>query len=145
MGLFAQVPLVVSFYTKKTLYEEAGEALIASCVKFGIEYDIEAVETLGSWEENCSRKPGFLVQKMQEHARPLLWVDADALFLRPLVFEEFMFYDMAIMRYQEEDPRFAVGAGTVYINATQKGRKPLFFGTIMRGASMKLRAMPFLS
>jgi hypothetical protein len=63
---------------------------------------------------------------MKQLQRPLLWVDADAVFLKKMQFEEFMFSDFAILKYkEEEDVRFAVNAGTVYINNTQNGKKGL--------------------
>jgi hypothetical protein len=124
--MFAEVPLVVSYYTKKTPYEKEVENLIESCKLFNVEYHIEGIEDRGSWKENCAYKPYFLREKMKQFKRPILWVDADAIFLKGLRFEEFMFsdlvfyYDLSI-----QDPRFSAMAGTVYINATEGGRASL--------------------
>ena len=122
MSLFSQIPLVISYYTKNTPYEKEVEYLIDSCKRFDIEYHIEGIEDRGSWEENCSFKPYFMKEKMKEFQRPLLWVDADAVFLQPLCFEEFMFADMAL-RYDPEieDFWFSVSGGTIYMNATEGG------------------------
>ena len=125
-GFFSQVPLVVSYYTKGTPYEEEVKALRESCEKFGIECHIEGVENKGSWEENCAYKPYFIREMMKRFRRPLLWVDADAVFLRPLPFEECMFADLAVIRIKEDQgERFCIYSGTVYINATQGGIKGL--------------------
>jgi len=49
-----------------------------SCDAWGIPYDIECVPDQGSWEENCCYKAEFILKKLLEHKKPVLWVDADA-------------------------------------------------------------------
>jgi hypothetical protein len=125
MSIFAQLPLIVSYYTKNTPYEQEVQTLIKSCDQFGIEYSIDAIESFGSWEENCAFKPFFLRKKLETLQRPILWVDADAVFLRPMEFEEFMFADLSLLKDSGTDPRFSVRSGTVYINSTEKGLEAL--------------------
>ena len=136
MSFLSQIPLVVSYYTKETPYEKEVEHLIESCKKFGLEYHIEGIEDRGSWEENCAYKPYFMREKMKALQRPLLWVDADAVFLKPLQFEDFMFsdlvfsYDPSTSHYELgiQDPRFSAFsafAGTVYVNSTEGGLESL--------------------
>ena len=126
MTFFSQLPLVVSYYTKGTPYEDEVKDLVSSCERFELEHCIEGVADLGSWEKNCAFKPYFMQKKMERYKRPLLWVDADAVFLQPLSFEEFMFSDVALVRnLLQTDPRFCVNAGTVYINSTRQGMQSL--------------------
>jgi hypothetical protein len=122
MDFISQIPLIVSYYTKETPYEKEVEHLIGSCKRFGLEYHIEGIEDRGSWEENCAYKPYFMREKMKAFQRPLLWVDADAVFLKPLEFEDFMFSDF-VFSYEPriQDPRFSAFAGTVYVNFTEGG------------------------
>lgn len=125
-AFFSELPLVVSYYTKGTPYEEEVKYLKDSCEKFKIEYHIEGILDKGSWEENCAIKPYFMRDKMRQFQRPLLWVDADAVFVQPMQFEEFMFTDLSLLKYQnEEDFRVCVNAATVYVNATEGGLKAL--------------------
>lgn len=122
MTTLFQLPLVVSYYTKDTPYEREAQKLIRSCEQFGIEYLIEGLDDRGSWESNCAIKPRFLERKMHSLQRSLLWVDADAIFLKPMQFEEFMFADMALSYAPLiKDPRFCVATGTVYVNSTEGG------------------------
>lgn len=145
MSVFAQLPLVVSYYTKNTPYEQEVQGLIDSCNKFGIEYSIDAVESLGSWEENCALKPFFLKKKLENVQRPILWVDADAVFLRPMEFEEFMFADLSLLKDNGTDPRFCVRSGTVYINSTEKGLNALeiWCSYSQQIQSLEQKALPF--
>ncbi len=123
---FAQMPLVVSYYTKGTPYEEEVLHLEESCRKFGLEVYVEGLENRGSWEENCAIKPYFMKKMMEKHNRPLLWVDSDAVFLKPMTFEEFMFSDLSVFTYPENtEIHFRLGAGTIYVNATDGGRESL--------------------
>lgn len=73
-------PLVVSYYTKNTLYEIEAHNLIASCQKFGLPHLIEGIDSFGSWEINCAFKPFFIMKKVVELQQPILWVDADGMF-----------------------------------------------------------------
>ena len=116
-------PLVVSFYTCDTLYQLEVQNLIASCKKFNIEYEIEGIDSLGTWELNCAYKPFFLFEKLQKYRRPLLWVDADAIFVqKPQILDVFA-ADLSayITPGLADEHRSKVRSGTVYINATDKG------------------------
>ncbi len=80
-------PTIVSYYTQHTGYEREVQNLIASCQELDLPYHIEGVRSLGSWEKNCCYKPRYLLDKLAELRTPLLWVDADAVFLKkPLLF-----------------------------------------------------------
>lgn len=75
-------PLIISFYTKDTLYEEEAKDLIASCKKLGLEYEISEVENLGSWQANCCQKASFILKKLEEHKRPVIWTDVDSVIMQ---------------------------------------------------------------
>lgn len=69
--------MIVSFYTADSLYELEAENLRLSCERFNIPYLIQDVASLGNWELNCAFKPRFILDKLQELKKDLLWVDAD--------------------------------------------------------------------
>lgn len=118
-----QLPLVVSFYTKNTPYEEEVDALRRSCKAFGIDCLIEGVVSMGSWEMNCAFKPLFLLEKLEKLNRPLLWVDADAVFLDQLSWQESFIADVAVRLYPcADDHRSRIVSSTVFVNATAKAR-----------------------
>lgn len=109
-------PLVVSFFTKNTPYEKEAEEFIASCKTFGIEHEVEALESRGSWDLNCALKPRFLLQKLKEKKRPLLWVDIDGRFLQPLCAHDWDGCDFSLRvnaHLPEDDPN-TFYAATVY-------------------------------
>jgi hypothetical protein len=97
-------PIVISFYTLGTPYEEEVKKLIHSCLQFDIESDIVGVGSKGSWEKNCAIKSFFILEKLKEWDRPVLWVDADAVFLQPPDFSQFESCDFAV-RVNEFLPR----------------------------------------
>lgn len=117
-------PLVISFYTLDTPYEQEVEHLIRSCEKFSIEHQIEGIPSHGSWEKNCVFKPLFILKKLEELKRPLLWVDADAVFVRPLVSSDLFSLDLGVRLYDcPDDHPSRVVSSTVFVNATDGGRK----------------------
>jgi len=75
-------PLVISFYTKNTPYQLEIQNLIASCELYQIQHSIEGVDSFGSWEINCAFKPFYILGKLKEFQRPILWIDADGVFMK---------------------------------------------------------------
>ena len=75
-------PLIISYYTKGTLYEKEAECLKESCEKLGLEYEISEVPNFGSWEKNCCHKAEFILKKLAEHKRPVIWTDVDSVILK---------------------------------------------------------------
>jgi hypothetical protein len=122
-----RLPLVISFYTDDLLYRMEAARLIASCERFGLEAEIEEIPSFGSWELNCAYKPFFIHEKLQLHRRPVLWVDADAVWMRP--FEKSALFDkdfaVRIHPHHRIDHPSKVRSGTVYVNATQGGEEVL--------------------
>lgn len=86
----SKTPVVVSFYTENTGYEREADFLMRSCVAHGMPFDIQGRPSRGEWVENCSMKPGFILDMMGKYPdRPIVWLDADAtLQQRPLMFEK---------------------------------------------------------
>lgn len=123
----SQFPLIVCFYTKDTLYQLEVQNLLASLEKFGLENCIEGVESLGSWELNCAYKPFFLYDKLKKLQRPLLWVDADGVFIREPAYLEIFDADFAVRINAECDPghQSKVISSTVYVNNTPGGEEIL--------------------
>lgn len=114
-------PLVVSFYTKNTPYEKWAEELKNSCEKFGLEYDIEGVESLGSWHNNCCFKPTFLLKKIVQHKKPIFWVDADAIFLKEPILLKYLDCDLAIRPFFKPDILHKwVCSGAIYLKYNEE-------------------------
>lgn len=88
-------PAIISFYTEGTPYEEEVQNLIASCEKYNLEAHIDAVPSQGSWELNCAYKPFFILEKLNLLQKPLLWVDADGVFMQKPSYQEVFSCDLA--------------------------------------------------
>lgn len=115
-------PIVISFYTKDTLYQLEVQNLIASCEQFGIACQIEPISSFGSWEVNCAYKPFFIHRKLQELKQPVLWVDADGVFKRSPEELPLFAHDFAV-RINEDVPMehpSRVVSSTVYANYTPR-------------------------
>ncbi len=116
-----RLPLVVSFYTLNTPYEKEVQYLIDSCKRFSIEHQIEGISSSGSWEMNCAFKPLFLLKKLEELKRPLLWVDADAVFMRAPFFLDVFSLDLGVRLYDcPNDHPSRVVSGTLFVNSTRR-------------------------
>lgn len=116
-----QKPLVVSYYTKNTPYEQHKSVLVDSCKKHNIDYDIVGIDDQGLWSKNCCYKPKLLREKLQEHKRPLIWTDIDSIFLQKPLFFDTCQEDFAIYtnkKYDITDKR-RVFAGTFFMRPTE--------------------------
>lgn len=120
--------LVISYFTKNTFYEKEKRSLIASLKEKKICYEIEAINSLGSWEKNCCYKPKFILEKLKKLKRPLLWIDADAVVLKDLdFFNSLKDCDISLKineSYAKDNPYRAM-TGTLFINYTQNAIKIL--------------------
>lgn len=111
-------PIIISYYTRGTPYEKEAEQLRLSAEKFGFEYRIEGIEPFGKWHEHTCYKPTFILQKMEELKRPVVWIDADAEIVQK---PSFPFHcDMALRicdEYPADHPSYLY-AGTLFFNYT---------------------------
>jgi hypothetical protein len=96
IGMVNMHAVVVSFYTLRTPYEKEVINLMDSCARHRIQADIVGVESQGSWEKNCALKPSFILGKLRQWQRPILWVDADAVFKQSPDFADFASCDISV-------------------------------------------------
>lgn len=117
------MPVVISFYTVNTPYEQEVMRLINSCERLDLEHCIEGRESKRSWEENCGVKPFYILEKLNQLKRPILWVDADGAFLKMPSFDQFASFDFSvrIVDFLPKSHREKVISNTVFVNYTPQG------------------------
>jgi hypothetical protein len=116
-------PVIISFYTLDTPYEQEVLHLIDSCKQFSLPHHIKGVPSLGSWERNCAYKPTFILNTLNQLKKPVLWVDADAVFMKAPDFTLFSDCDCALRinpKVPEDHPE-RIYSGTVFVNYTPHG------------------------
>jgi hypothetical protein len=122
-------PLIISYYTKDTLYKKEAEGLIASCEKLGLEHEISEVPNLGSWQANCCHKPKFILEKLAEHKRPVIWTDVDSKILKNPEFLLNCKSDCSLYvndHVEATDPS-KILSGTMFFSNTASAKKLLAF------------------
>lgn len=87
--------IVCAFYTDS--YRDEIAALQNSLEKLGIDYFFKRYKSRGYWEANTRIKPEFLLSCLDEFpGRPLVYLDADALVRKPLVFFDDLHADLSV-------------------------------------------------
>ena len=123
----ANFPLVVSYYTKDTLYQLEVQNLIASCEQWQLEHHVEPIASFGSWERNCAFKPFFLFKMLEQFNRPIFWVDADAVFKKAPEHLDVFAHDFAVRinhDFEDSHPSKVI-SGSLYVNATEGAKRIL--------------------
>jgi hypothetical protein len=72
--------VVVNFHTPE--YREVAQFLKASLDWLKIPYDIIEMERFADWKETTWFKAQFMLDMLKKHNKPILWEDADSVFLR---------------------------------------------------------------
>jgi len=119
-------PLVVAYYTAGTAYKDEAQKLAETCRRFSLKYHIESISDFGSWKANVKYKPQFISHMLESTHLPVLYVDADARFLRyPAQFEGFHngWVDVGghIFQRTKDHPLEFMG-GTLYFANNSKAR-----------------------
>lgn len=121
--------IFISYYTEKTPYEEIMKThLLPSLEKYGIIYDIEGIEDLGSWQRNTHVKATFIKKMLLKHKCPVVFLDSDATIEQyPKLFKKLGNYDIS---YHELDwelqwrskpgTKREILSGTLYLNYNEK-------------------------
>jgi hypothetical protein len=120
-------PLIISYFTKDTLYEKEAEDLRESCEKLGLEYEISEVPNLGTWQDNCCYKAKFILEKLEEHQRPLIWTDVDSVIFKTPTMLLDCKADCALRvndNVAVDDPS-KILSGTMFFNNTASAKKLL--------------------
>lgn len=116
-----EFPVIISFYTVSTPYQLEVHNLIESCKRFGLETDIIGVESKGSWEFNCAYKPFFILEQLEKWNKPLLWVDADGVFVQKPVWQSAFESDLCVrIEPVEDDHPSKVISSTIFIRPEAK-------------------------
>ena len=103
------------------------EGLIASCKKFDLPYSIDPIPNFGTWEKNCCFKPKYILKKLIDLKRPILWLDADALIVQKPTLFETLDADISLRIVNElpKDHQSKMISGTVFVNNTPEALKVL--------------------
>jgi len=117
----ASAPLVISYYTVDTPYEQEVENLRRSCQQLGVQHYIEGLPSRGTWERNCAMKAEFVQSCSDRFTRPVLWVDADAVLRSVPVLLGGAEEDFAVSKANG----WQFNSATVYFNRTENAQRVL--------------------
>jgi hypothetical protein len=113
-------PRIVSYYSDfndTKYYEGFAKILIQKCQTFGLDYDISELESRGNYGVNCLMKPEFILKKITEYKKPIIWMDCDTDFREP--FEHFNDVSEDIGMATHSGELDGIKASPLYFNYTK--------------------------
>lgn len=112
-------PIIVSYYTKDTGYEEQVEHLKHTLRRFNLANDVVGIQNQGDWHKNTYYKPKFIMEMMKKYPdRPIVFVDADARIRNnPVLFND-LDCDFACYFHHRKE----LLSGTLYFGNTEGSR-----------------------
>ena len=70
-------PIFVSFFTPNGKYPELAENLKSSLDNFDLMWDVRELPQFPSWQKAVAYKPQFILEMLELHKRPIVWMDID--------------------------------------------------------------------
>lgn len=113
-------PKLISYYADfqpGDYYKNFAIALIDKCNQFGIDFDIVEKSSKGGYSTNCLMKPEFILEKMIEYKRDILWMDCDTDFREP--FAEFNYLTQDIGLATHSGDMDGIKASPLLLNYTE--------------------------
>lgn len=77
-------PLIISAYSNDHYYQQASESFSAGLAKYNIEHKLFSFSDKGNWHANCRMKASIIHEALNSTKKPILWIDVDALILKPI-------------------------------------------------------------
>ncbi len=130
-GLYPNTfPIVTSFYTKETGYELEAKKLARSLQNFKLDYEIVGIVDRKNWQLNIRYKPVLITKMLQKYyPRPVLYVDADAIFCKFPELLQTLDADIALHKVHwssyGRDRADELLGGTVYFKSTPRAKEIL--------------------
>jgi tetratricopeptide (TPR) repeat protein len=109
--------IICSMFTVGTPYEEEVKKLQASMDKFGLKYELVGIKPQGSWIKNTQMKPKVIKSVMEKYNQDIVWVDADAIFLKHPSWLNSVKCDISFYTINEWKEKLV---GTLYLSNNQK-------------------------
>jgi len=70
-------PIFVSFFTPNGKYPALAENLKSSLDNFDLMWDVRELPQFPSWQKAVAYKPQFILEMLELHKRPIVWMDID--------------------------------------------------------------------
>lgn len=77
---------IISFYTNDWEYPAHANRLKEECELLGLDYCIEERPSTTDYIKNTAIKPFFIRDCIEKFKQPVIWIDVDALILKPINF-----------------------------------------------------------
>ena len=77
---------IITFYSdffEGGYYKKFAEEFESRCKAFGVNYIIDELKSRESYQLNCLMKPGFILEKVMNLKRSIIWMDCDTHWIAP--------------------------------------------------------------
>lgn len=113
-------PMIISYYSDfsdNKYYENFANILKEKCKNFGLTHSIEELQSRGNYGVNCLMKPEFILDKIKQYKKPLIWMDCDTDFREPFPHFNGVKQDIGMATHSGEID--GIKASPLYFNYTK--------------------------
>jgi len=117
---------VISYYCDiddSKYYEKSYNRLKNKLDEYGYDYHIEELESLGSYRENCRRKPQYILDKMSQFDEDILWLDIDTILLNRMSELELMDIDVDLLFASSVPELIGIKASPIFFKNNQRAKE----------------------
>ena len=117
---------IISYYCDiddSKYYERSYDRLKIKLDEYDYDYDLVKLESLGSYKENCRRKPKFILDKLREHNMDVMWLDIDTILRNRMTDAENLPDDIDIVFASSNKDIGGCKASPIIIKNNYKGKR----------------------
>jgi len=111
-------PMIISFYTNDWCYPEHAARLRSECNSLSIEFYVKEMESTRDYIKNTAIKPFFIRDTLTKFRRPVVWIDVDAIILKPLDLD-ITGHDIGACRHMDSRLKRQWAVATLCFNYTE--------------------------
>ena len=118
--------IIVSFYSDlepEKQYAEHAVKFINNVKSANLKYDVQELQPLSTWQEIVRFKPQFILDMLDKHNSPIMWIDIDNVIIDFEAIKVLDTLECDIAAPKETETSFRTSVNAIFVNNTPEARR----------------------